>query len=137
MLIGMTAAVSARVLARRAVREAERRRQAAATLRLTASSCTYAAAQLADGLPPGDARLAAIEMAGELEAVAASLRRAVRLGPAERRPLARMWAAAQVPTREIAARLGVSDRAARNYARGRRSDGQMWVGPVAGGRQVG
>jgi hypothetical protein len=126
MLGGMTA-VSARALARRAEREAERRRQAAATLRLTADSCTYAAAQLADGLAPGAARLAAIEMAGELEAVAASLRRAVRLRPAERRALARMWAAAQVPTREIANRLGVSDRAARNYVRGRRSDGRPWA----------
>lgn len=90
--------------------------------------CGYGAGQLADGLTPQQARLAALEAAGELEDVAASLRRLTRLRADERRRLAVQLAALGLPTREIAQQLGITDRAVRNYVRGRRSDGQPWAG---------
>jgi DNA-directed RNA polymerase specialized sigma24 family protein len=106
--------------AARAERDAgRRRRQAAAELRLTAGLAAYAAAQLADGLDPGRARQAALETAGELEAVASSLRRLTRLRPGERRALARQLAGLGLSTQQIARQLGVSDRAVRYYVRGR------------------
>ena len=82
-------------------REAARRRQAVATLRLAEAVARYAADQMANGLAPGEARAAAIDAAGELAELAALLRKLTRLGPAERRELA-------LELRR--AGLGVSDR---------------------------
>jgi DNA-binding NarL/FixJ family response regulator len=112
-------------------REAVRRREAAAALRLAATMSTYAARQLADGLSPEQARRAALEAAGELAGVAEQLRRLTRLRSAERRLLAVQLANFGLTTRQIAQQLGVSDKAARNYVAGRRSDGQPWAGTGA------
>jgi hypothetical protein len=60
---------------RAAGREAARRRQAEAALRLAASMAMYAAGQLANGLAPEQARRAAMEAAGELETVAVTVGR--------------------------------------------------------------
>ena len=109
------------------MREAARRREAAAALRIGADLCQYAATQLADGLAPEQARSAALEAAGELEDLAAALRRLTRLRAADRRTLAGHLAALGLSTREIARQLGVSDKCARNYVQGRRSDGQPWA----------
>jgi DNA-directed RNA polymerase specialized sigma24 family protein len=100
-------------------REAGRRDQAAADLRLIAVVAVYAAGQLADGLGPEAARRAALEMAAELEACASSLRRLTRLRPAERRALAVQLAGLGLSTQEIARQLGVTDRAVRYYISGR------------------
>jgi hypothetical protein len=109
-------------------REAGRRREAADALRIGAGMCEYAAGQLADGLAPEQARRAALEAAGELEDLAAALRRLTRLRAADRRTLAGHLAALGLSTREIARQIGVSDKAARYYVAGRRSDGQPWAG---------
>jgi hypothetical protein len=100
---------------KRLMREAARRRQAVATLRVAEATCAYAAAQLADGLSPEQARAAAAEMAGVLAATAEALRRSVRLGLAERRVLARQLAGLGLSKHEVAVRLGVSDRAVFGY----------------------
>ena len=47
---------------------------------------------------------------GELEAVAAALRRLTRMGPADRRRLARLMVGSGMTQREVAVRLGVSER---------------------------
>jgi hypothetical protein len=112
---------------RAAGREADRRRQAADELRLAASVCQYGAAQLGNGLEPGQARLVALELAGELEAVAEAVRRLTRVAAGERRVLARQLAQLGWTTGQIARQLGVCDRAARNYVVGRRSDGKPWA----------
>jgi DNA-directed RNA polymerase specialized sigma24 family protein len=104
---------------KRRVREARRRGEAVELLRFVQAAAGYAAGQLGNGLGPAQAREAALELAAELELAAVSLRRAVRLRPAERRALARLLAARGVPTRQIAARVGVSDRSVRSYVRGR------------------
>jgi hypothetical protein len=115
-----TALAAPRVMRRRLDREAERRRRAAAELRTTAALCLYASRQLADGLSPAEARDAALEMAGELTAVAEALRRAVRPGgPAERRATAIKLANLGVSTKGIAQRLGVTERVIRYYLTGR------------------
>lgn len=100
-------------------REAERRRRAATALTVTASTCSYAAAQLANGLGPQQARSAAREVAATLEATAAELRRLTRLRGPERRVLAVMLAGRGLPQREIALQLGVCDRTVRSYLAGR------------------
>ena len=102
-----------------AAREAGRRRQPADVLRIAASMATYAARQLADGLSPEQARRAALETAGELEAVAADLRRLTRLRPADRRVLARQLAGLGMTRAEIAKQLGVSYTCVRYYVAGR------------------
>ena len=104
---------------KRRVREARRRGEAVELLRFVQAAAGYAAGQLGNGLGPEQAREAALEIAAELELAAVSLRRAVRLRPAERRALARLLAARGVPTRQIAAQVGVSDRSVRSYVRGR------------------
>ena len=108
---------SATAARKRAAREAARRRDVVTLLNVSGATIWYAVRQLGDGLPPEQARQVAIESAAELEAVAAALYRAVRLGPAERRSLARQLAAIGMSRREIADRLGVSDRAVWNYLR--------------------
>jgi hypothetical protein len=112
---------------KRAMREADRRRRAAEELRLAASLAAYAAGQIGNGLTPGQARQAVVEAAGELEAVAVSLRRLARLPARERAALALLWAGQGLGTQEIATRLGVSMHSAWNYKNGRRSDGQPWA----------
>jgi hypothetical protein len=123
----MTAPVSARGLAKRAAREAERRREAAALLRLMASACGYSAEQISNGMSPAQARQAVVEMAGEFAVAALSLRRLVRLPARERASRAAFLAAQGLGTTEIATRLGVSPHTAWNYQRGRRGDGQPWA----------
>lgn len=112
---------------KRAAREAERRREAAALLRLMSSLCEYGAKQVADGLAPDEARAAVIEMAGEFTAAAVSLRRLARVPARERAALARSLAGLGYGTQEIATRLGVSAHSAWNYQHGRRGDGQPWA----------
>ena len=101
----------------RRAREAARRRQAVATLRLAEAVARYAADQVADGLSPAEARQAAIDAAGELAGLAALLRKLTRLGPAERRSLTRQLTALGMSQREVADRLGISLRTAWAYAR--------------------
>jgi hypothetical protein len=108
-------------------READRRRQAVTALSVAEATIEYARRQLANGLTPEQARSAALETAGELEAVAAALRRLTRMRPADRRVLARQLAGVGLTTQQIARQLGVSDKCARNYVQGRRSDGQPWA----------
>jgi hypothetical protein len=100
-------------------REAARRRQAVGALRMAEQMCGYGAVQLANGLSPAEARLACLELAGELASTAEALRRLTRLPGPERRALARQLANFGWPTKAIAAQLGVSDRAVRYYKAGR------------------
>ena len=95
---------------RRLPREAARRRQAVATLRLAEAVARYAADQMANGLAPEQARAAAIDAAGELAELAALLRKLTRLGPAERRELALELGGLGWDKHRIAVRLGLSDR---------------------------
>lgn len=88
-------------------------------LRITECTARYAASQLANGLTPEQARAVALETAAELSMAAEALRRLTRLGVSERRALARQLANLGLPTREIAMRLGVCDRAVRYYVAGR------------------
>jgi hypothetical protein len=113
-------------------RAVERRRRAVTELRLAESMCGYAAAQLANGLSAEQARLEALEVAGELVAVAAVLRRAAWTTTADRRRLAALWAGRGLRTGEIAARIGVSDFTVRAYLRGRPQARRT----VPAGRQV-
>lgn len=89
-------------------REAQRRREAVALLRLAESVCGYAAGVVGNGVAPEEARAAAVDAAGELSEVAAALRRLTRLRGPERREAARELDRAGVPRVEIAVRLGVS-----------------------------
>jgi len=100
-------------------REAERRRQAVTTLRLAQALAGYAADQVADGLSAEQARAAVLDASAELADAAASLRRLARLRPGERRTMAALLAGRGLPTKVIAAQLGVSDRSVRNYVNGR------------------
>jgi DNA-directed RNA polymerase specialized sigma24 family protein len=98
-------------------RESARRRQVVATLRLAEAVAGYAADQAGNGLGPEEARAAAIDAAGELAEMAATLRRLTRLGPSERRVLAVQLSAFGWTRHEVARRLGVSERAVWNYLR--------------------
>ena len=100
-------------------REAGRRRRAVNALAIGECACRYAASQLANGVDPAEARELVLEMAGELTAVVAILRRAAWLTVPERRALAVLMAGRGMPTKAIADRLGVSDRSVRNYVHGR------------------
>jgi hypothetical protein len=122
----MTAPVSARGLAKRAAREAERRREAAALLRLMASACGYSAEQISNGMGPAEARQAVVEMAGEFAVAAQSLRRLARLPARQRAALGAFLAGQGMGTQEIATRLGVCAHTAWHYQHGRRGDGQPW-----------
>jgi hypothetical protein len=99
----------------RAVRSAARRREAVRALRLAAVTAEYAAGQLADGLGPAEAREAALEASAELVAVAEVLRRSVRLDRAERARLAAQWTGLGLSGRQVADRLGVSERTVWRY----------------------
>ena len=96
---------------------ARRRRQIVETLRLAACVAAYAADQVAGGLDPAEARVAATDAALELAGLAALVCRLARLEPGDRRVLARRLAAAGWSRREIAARLGVSTGAVAGYLR--------------------
>jgi DNA-directed RNA polymerase specialized sigma24 family protein len=96
--------------------EAARRREAIGVLRVTQSACEYAASVLANGASPAEARAAALETAFELVSAAEALRRAARLRPAERKALAvRLARAGYLSGRQIADRLGVSERTVWRY----------------------
>jgi hypothetical protein len=123
----MTSPASARGLARRAAREAARRREAAELLRLVESLAGYAAGQLANGIGRGQARRVGLEAAEELSVAAVALRRLTRLSSAERRAEAARLRGLGYGTQQIADRLGVSMHSAWNYTRGLRSDGQPWA----------
>jgi Homeodomain-like domain-containing protein len=91
-------------------REAARRR-AVDVLTIASAIADYGARSIGNGLGPDEARRAAVEVAVELEHVAATLRRLARtdrLDPAGRRALAAELAADGISQRQIAARLGVT-----------------------------
>jgi hypothetical protein len=113
-------------------REAERRREAVTVLRITECTARYAASRLADGVGPDEARRVALEVAAELSAAAASLRRLTRLGPGERRELAVELAGLGVPARSIASHLRVSERAVSAYLNGRGLRGALAAARRAG-----
>lgn len=97
------------------------RRRAVDMLRLAESIAGYAAAQLANGLSPEQARRAALDAAGELDAVAGNLRRlaVARLDVAERRALAAELAASGMSARQIAGQIGVAPSTVWDYLSGR------------------
>lgn len=99
-------------------RSAARRRQAVATLRLAEAIASYAADQAGNGLAPDQARAAVLDAAGELAELAAVLRRLTRLGPAERRRRAVQLTGLGMSKREVAIRLGVSERSVWYYLAG-------------------
>lgn len=101
---------SAAVVRMRRTREAARRREAVAMLRLGEMMCGYAAAQLGDGLSPRQARAAAVEAASELAEVAAALRRLARLSASERCALVGQLTALGLSRVQVARRLGISER---------------------------
>ena len=96
-------------------REASRRRAAVRALQIGECTCRYAASQLANGIGPAEAQDLVLEMAAELTAVVAIMRRAAWLSTAERRALAAELRGLGLPVKQIADRLGVSDRTVRNY----------------------
>jgi hypothetical protein len=112
---------------KRAAREAERRRQAASALKITAAMCQYASVQVGNGMRPEEARDALVDLAGELARTAVLLRRLARLSARERAAQARRLAGLGMGTQEIATRLGVCAHTAWHYQHGRRSDGQPWA----------
>jgi hypothetical protein len=97
------------------------RRRAVDMLRLAESIAGYAAAQLANGLGPAEARAAALDAAVELDAVAGKLRRlaVARLDAAERRALAVELAGSGMSPRQIAGRIGVAPSTVCDYLSGR------------------
>ena len=97
--------------------EAARRRSAVTVLQIAEVTARYGASVLADGASPAEARAAALEVASELSVVADELRRLTRLRPAERRVMAAQLAALGTSKRLIGIRLGVCERAVRDYLR--------------------
>jgi DNA-binding NarL/FixJ family response regulator len=93
------------------------RRELVRMLRIIETTVQYAACQLADGISPAEAVEVARFTAEQLTAMRRSLERLVELGPDERRELAGRLAAAGWPRKAIAQRLGVSDKAVRDYLR--------------------
>lgn len=112
-------------------RKAGRRREGVTMLQIAEATCRYGAAQLGNGIGPEEARQTALFIAGELEAVAASLRRATRLDGPQRRALAVMFAGRGWGTKQIAETLGVSERAVRYYVNGRPCPGARSAGNPA------
>lgn len=102
---------------KRRVRAAARRREAVTLLNVAGGTIHYCVRQLGNGIGPEEARLVAAEAAEELAVVARELRRLTRLGPAERRVLARQLVALGMTRHEAAVRLGLSDSAVRSYLR--------------------
>jgi hypothetical protein len=104
---------------KRRTRQAAHRAEAVRVLQIGEATCRYAAATLANGVSPEEAREAALFVAGELTAMAAALRRLTRLGPAERRALARQLEALGLGTHAISQQLGVHERTTRYYLTGK------------------
>jgi DNA-directed RNA polymerase specialized sigma24 family protein len=104
---------------KRLARRAADRRAAVTMLQIGECTMRYAAVQLGNGISAAEARETALFVAGELTAMAEALRRLTRLGPDERRALAVQLAALGFTQRQIATRLGVSERAVRYYVTGR------------------
>jgi DNA-directed RNA polymerase specialized sigma24 family protein len=99
------------VAARRAARQAARRREALVLLRIAECTCRYGASQLANGASPDEARDTALFVAGELAGMAEALRRAVRPSRAERQGQAvELVTLEGLSARQAAARLGVTER---------------------------
>jgi hypothetical protein len=99
-------------------RRAAERREAVALLRLVADLAAYGAAQVGNGLAPDEARAAVGEMAGELAAVAARLRRMARPGSPgsdERRAAVRLLLAHGMSGAQVAARVGLSEKTIYRY----------------------
>src|SRR5262249_48601779 len=96
-------------------RRAAERREAVALLRLAAQMASYAAEQVSNGLSPADARSAVRELAAELDAAAARLRRIARPGPAERRMVVRLLFAQGPSGPQVAARVGLSQKSVYRY----------------------
>jgi hypothetical protein len=96
-------------------REAARRREAVATLRLIADVAAYASVQAGNGLGPAEARRVIIDAAEELAVAAGRLRHLARLGPAERRRLALLLTAQGLSGVEVAARLGIGRQSVYRY----------------------
>ena len=84
-------------------------------LRISASTCTYASTQLANGTSPEQARQTALFVAGELVVMAEALRRLTRPTLAERKALARELTGLGWPARRVADRLGVHERTVWRY----------------------
>lgn len=96
-------------------REAARRRSAVNLLRIMACTCDYASERLSNGASPAEAAETVVFVSGELSSVAEALRRLTRMSPAERRVRAVQLTQLGMSQAEIAARLGVSERAVRGY----------------------
>jgi DNA-directed RNA polymerase specialized sigma24 family protein len=96
-------------------RRAAERREAVVLLRLVADLAAYGATQVGNGLTPADARAAVGELAGELGAAAARLRRIARPGPTERRVVVRLLFGQGLSGAEIAARTGLSEKTVYRY----------------------
>ncbi len=96
------------------------RRQAVDTLNFASAVASYAARSM-NGTGPEQARLAALEVAADLERVVTQLRRLARQDPgsAARRALAAELAEQGWSRLEIAAELGVTGETARRWLRSR------------------
>ena len=94
----------------RRTREARRRRQAIAELRVAEATIRYTAARLSNGLSPEQAREAMVDLSSELAVLAEALRHLARLAPEERVRLARLWTGLGMSRVEVARRLGCSER---------------------------
>jgi DNA-directed RNA polymerase specialized sigma24 family protein len=92
-------------------------------LQITEATCRYAASQLSNGTGPDEARETALFVAGELAMMAETLRKLTRLRPDERREMARQLDALGWPKRQVAARLGISERSVWRYTAARREGG--------------
>jgi hypothetical protein len=101
---------AAKVRARTAARRAARRREVANMLRIVECTARYGASQLGDGIGPEQAAEVALFVAGELEQVAAALRRAVPVGRGQRRSMAALMTGQGLTRVQVARRLGVSER---------------------------
>ncbi len=97
------------------------RRESVTLLRVVSATAAYAAGQLANGLSPQQARVAALEAAAEMEQAASVLRALTlaRLTPAERRRLAVQLVASGTSQREAARQVDVSPRRVWDYLRDR------------------
>jgi DNA-binding NarL/FixJ family response regulator len=104
---------------KRLARRAADRRQAVTLLQIAGCTVEYAISQLSNGAEPEEARRAALFVAGELVSTGEALRRLTRLSGPERRGLAVRLSKRGVGTKQIAAQLGVSERAVRYYITGR------------------
>ena len=121
-----------------AEREAPARREVVTLLRVGANVCAYSADAIGNGLSPQQARAATLDAASALADLSGQLRRLARsategqyrkipycpggqpgLDAAGRRALALELAASGLSQRQIAARVGRSERRVWDYLRGR------------------